>query len=443
MKVQNPIGKFLAVSVVMVGALLILLYYYGAAGGRLPTAEDRYEVSAVVDEPQQLLKHADVRAAGITVGEVDKIEGKGARARVTLALEKDIAPVYADAKVLVRQKTLVGENYIELDRGTPKAGTLPSGSELPRSANREAVPIDRVLNSLDKETRTQISGSLRALGRGFDQRGKDLNELLSSLRPVVTDGQEVTDVLADQREQVAEVLAQGERVFAAIGDRRQDLVTLVRAAKTTAQAVSARDEQLKDMVDELPGTLTQARSTVQRVSGFSGRATPVVKDLRVALNDLKPVVADLEPTAEATDRLLGELPAFTKQVDPLLDELKAFSKVAQPALPALDAMLRQVNPALKYLVPYHKDLAYFTQVFGSNVFYDRWGAIGRCSCPVGDRSFAGWTPAMKQAADVLLEQGLIAKIQKTNNNHFAKPGSAEQAWANNPKPDYPRIEAGE
>ena len=442
MKVTNLWGKIIALLLVTGGAILILMYYYGAAGGRLPTAEDRYSVKVVVDEPQQLLKHADVRAAGVTVGEVVNIEGRGRRAEVELDLEKELVPVYNDATVLVRQKTLVGENYVEIIRGSPRAGAVPDGGSLSPEANQEVVPIDRILNSLDAETRKDVSANLRSLGEGFDGRGEDFNGFLDSLRPITTDGTQVTGILDEQSRQVADIIEQGNTVFAAVAQRRADLTSLLKAARTTAEAVAERDEQLQESFEEFPETLVQARGTVRRLAGFSGRAIPVAADLRVALDDLTPVLRDLRPTARAANQLFDELPKFTKQADPLLSRLRTFSQVAGPALPALDAVLRQANPALKYLAPYNRDLTHFLATFGGNSFYDKYGAIGRCSCPVGDRSFANWTPAMKQAADVLLEQGIISKFQKTHNNHYRPAGTA-------PRGDqpfdgtYPRIAADE
>jgi len=441
MKVHNLWGKVAVLALVTLGALLILVYYYGAAGGRLPTAEDRYTVRATVDEPQQLLKHADVRAAGVKVGEVVDIKGRGRRAELKLDLEKEVAPVYNDATVLVRQKTLVGENYIELVRGSPRSGAVADGAALSEEANQEAVPIDRVLNSLDAKTRKSISTHLNALGSGFEGRGKDFNGFTEALAPLASDGSQVTEVLNAQSRQVADLIEHGNTVFAAVADRRRDLTSLLRAARTTAEAVAERDEDLQRGFSEFPATLKQARSSVGRLSAFSGRAVPVVSDLSSSVRDLGPVIRDLRPTAVSANKLFDELPKFTKQADPLLSRLKAFSKVAGPALPALDAFLRQANPALEYLKPYNRDLTHFLSVFGGNEFYDKYGGIGRCSCPIGDRSFANWTPAMKQAADALLESGIITQFQKTSNNHFRPAGSA-------PRGDipftgeYPRIEAG-
>lgn len=440
MKIQNLWGKMAGLAVVCLGALLILVYYYGAAGGRLPTAENRYTVKADV-EPQQLLKHADVRAAGVTVGEVVGVNPKGAKAEVVMDLEKDIAPIYNTATVLVRQKTLVGENYVELTRGAPSSGEVPDGGKLPEKASLEAVPIDKILNSLNPETRKAISTNLKALGGGFAGHGRDLNAMAGDLQPFTTKGTQVTDVLNAQSKQVGDIIQQGNTVFSALADRRADLTTLLKAAKTTAQAVSERDEQLKSAFAEFPATLRQAQSSVTKLSGFSGRAVPVVSDLRVALSDLTPVIKDLGPTATSANRLFDELPKFTQKADPLLSQLRSFSKGADGTFPALDAVLRQANPALNFLKPYNRDITNFMQVFGGNVYWDKYGAIGRCTCPAGEHSFANFSPAMLQAANVLLKSSLVTQIENTHNNSYRPPGIAKTAGMSDFDGNYPVIGA--
>lgn len=426
MKVNNMFGKLLVLGVVCGGALLILIYYYGAAGGRLPTQANRYTMHAKV-EPQQLLKHADVRAAGVKIGEVVGVKADGARSDITMDLEKDIAPVFNDAKVLVRQKTLVGENYVEITRGTPSAGELPDGGTLPDSANQEAVPIDKILNSLDPDTRKAISTNLRSLGAGFAGRGRDLNALLGDLAPLTAKGTQVTDILNAQNGQVGDIIAQGNTVFRALADRRADLTSLLKAAKTTAVAVAQRDGQLKSAFAEFPSTLQQAQSSVQKLSAFSGRAIPVVRDTRLALADLTPVLQDLGPTATQTNKIFDELPAFTKRADPLLTQLRSFSSAATPTFPALEAVLRQVNPMLTYLAPYNRDITNMFQVFGSNVFWDKYGGIGRCTCPAGEHSFANFSPAMLQAANVVLKSGFVTPFENTHNDMYRKPGLGAKA----------------
>jgi hypothetical protein len=93
----------------------------------------------------------------------------------------------------------------------------------------------------------------------------------------------------------------------------------------------------------------------------------------------------------------------------------------------MDAFLRQAAPALDYLKPYSKDTMGFLANFGLNHFYDRQGPIGYCTCPVSDRSFSNWTPAMRAAASVLIDEGIVAKANHVENNPYRKPGQLPRA----------------
>ena len=165
-----------------------LAFYYVTAGGRLPLAGHLYTVTAQVQDPQGLLKHADVRAAGVKVGSVSNITNMatptGTIAEVQMQLNGNYAPIYRNATVLVRQKTLVGENYIEITRGLPKYGQLPDGGALPLSHDLESVPLDKILNSLTAPVRREVQVDLQSLGGGLHHEGEHLNEFLSQLEPV-------------------------------------------------------------------------------------------------------------------------------------------------------------------------------------------------------------------------------------------------------------------
>jgi phospholipid/cholesterol/gamma-HCH transport system substrate-binding protein len=430
--------KMIGLGVVTLGAALILLYYFHAAGGTLPFGGHSYLVEAKVAEPQGLQKHADVRAAGVRVGSVRDVTPAGSGAIVRMQLDKTIAPLYHDATVLVRQKTLVGENYIELTRGHPQSGVLPDGSKLPISQDLDSVPLDRILNSLDASTRARVSANLRSLGAGFASRGSDVNRTLSALRPTLSDGTAVTAVLDGQRAAIADIVTQAGTVFDAVAQRQSDMHTLIRSAHATARAVAARDTALRDALVAAPPALTQARSSVARLSAFAGRATPVVGELGAGLADLHPVLRDLRPTADQARVLFDRLPPLLRVADPMLSRLRSFSRAATPVLPSLDAMLRQANPALDYLKPYSRDLVGFLANFGGNLWYDQYGGAGYCACPASDRSFSNWTPAMRRAAGVLIDEGLFARVNHVENNPIRKPGSLPDASVPF-RGTYPRV----
>lgn len=431
MRIPNLGAKFFGVSLIGLGALIVLVWFYTAAGGDLRIGEgSAYKFSAVT-EPQQILKHADVRSAGVKVGSVsnvtNRVTAKGTLAVIEMETDEEYSPVYRDATVTVRQKTLVGENYVDLTRGTPQAGELPRKATLSLSHDQEVAPIDKILNALDEPTRRQISRNLRVLGAGLDGHSKDVNRFLGAMQPTFADGSVVLGVLEDQKEKVGALVEQTGTVMQSIADRTGDMRSLIQDAKTTAEAVARRDTALAEGLDELPATLRQARGSVAKLSGFATRATPVVSDLRVTLRELSPVFTKLEPTAVSTRKLVDELSPLLKVADPMLSRLRRFSDASAPAIPSLDAALRQVNPPLAYLKPYNRDLGSALANFGSSLAYGPLGGEQSCGCPVSDRSFSNWTPEMRRAVAVLLDQGILAKINHVENNPVRKPGRLPNA----------------
>lgn len=444
-KVSNPAAKIVVILLLMLGAGIILAYYYVTAGGRLPLSGHLYTITAEIQDPQALLKHADVRAAGVKVGTVSNITnqviGESTVADVQMQLNSEMAPVYKDATVLIRQKTLVGENYVEITRGHPQAGPLPDGGTLGLSQDLESVPLDDILNALDPAVRGEVRVDLQSLGAGLHHEGEHLNEFLGELQPTVYNGGVVFNVLNRQRAQVADVVAQTGTVMQALANRTEDLRTLITAAQQTAQSVASRDAALQETLIQLPPTLQQARTSVATLVGFAGLATPVISNLRVAVENLGPVMRQLRPTAAAARRLFVDLPPFLKVANPLLGSLRRFSTAAKPAVPSIEALLSQANPALAYISPYYKEIGGFLENFGDGVQKDSAGDyIGRCLCPISLETYSGFTPAEQALVQSLVAAGGLGGIANPTANPLRAPGSLPAA--NQPfTGTYPQISA--
>jgi phospholipid/cholesterol/gamma-HCH transport system substrate-binding protein len=444
-KVSNPAPKIIVILLLILGAGIILSYYYVTAGGRLPLSGHLYTITAEVQDPQALLKHADVRAAGVKVGSVSNITnqvvGQNTIADVQMQLNSDIAPVYRDATVIIRQKTLVGENYVEITRGHPQAGLVRDGGTLGLSHDLESVPLDEILNALDPTVRSEVRTDLQSLGAGLHHEGKHLNEFLGELQPTVYNGGVVFNVLNHQRAQVADVVSQTGTVMQALANRTQDLRTLITAAGQTAQAVASRDAALQESLIQLPPTLAQARTSVATLAGFSGLAAPVISNLRVAVQNLGPVMRELRPTAAAARRLFDDLPPFLRVANPLLSSLRRFSSASKPAVPSIEALLSQANPALAYVSPYYKEIGGFLENFGDGIQKDSAGDyIGRCLCPVSLESYSGFTPTEQALVQALISAGGLGGIANPTANPLRAPGSLPAA--NQPfTGTYPQISA--
>ena len=415
---------FLAVCVAVFSAL------YALAGGRLPLAEDRYEVAVVLPDPFQLVANADVRAAGVRIGKVERIEPRGAAGVVHLAIERRYAPIHRDARVRLRTKTLVGENYLEVDPGTPAAGALAEGDALPLDHAAEAVQLDRILSTLDRRTRAEVQRNLDALGPGLDGRGADVGELFAALRPTVGRVEAVAGVLRGQRDALADLTDQTGRVLATFGRRSAAVRTLATRARRAAEAAAARDVALGRAIDALPATLRQAAGTSGRLAALSRTGAPTVRALATSVGTLRPVVDDLGPAAVQARRLLRELPPFLRRADPLLDGLRGLADEALPAVDPTRRLVAQLEPLVGHLAPYRREVgAFFGAVGSTTQRRDGVGHYLRVQQYYSPTSLSLFTPEMRRALEGLTQSGLVAPFTGEHRNAYPAPGRLQRPGA--------------
>ena len=120
-------GRMMAMVVFTMSCFGILLFMWLTFGGSIPLRPEAYRFQASFKEAATLAVEADVRLAGVNVGKVKTKElQKGpARTLVELELKNQFAPIPKDSRAILRQKTLLGETYVEIARA-PATTTCPT-----------------------------------------------------------------------------------------------------------------------------------------------------------------------------------------------------------------------------------------------------------------------------------------------------------------------------
>jgi phospholipid/cholesterol/gamma-HCH transport system substrate-binding protein len=278
MKIRHLTAKSIAVVGFSIACVATFGFLLSLAGVRLSLSQ-RYHINVMLPDAFQLVQNSDVRSAGVTVGHVDAIANRGDVANVKIEItNKSLVPVYRNSTVLLRTKTLVGENYIELDQGDPAAGAVPDGGTLPLTQAEPAVQLDQILATLNPATRAEIRRNLDGLGQGLAGRGTDVNNLFAELTPTVEQGQPVMSILADQHQEFAGVVRYSGQVMQALAERTAQLRELVTAARATATAVRERDAALGATLVQIPATLTQAWHTAGHLGRLRRHRNPGARE---------------------------------------------------------------------------------------------------------------------------------------------------------------------
>jgi virulence factor Mce-like protein len=348
--------------------VLLLTFLWIAFGGTLPTAPEGYRFKAAFPEAALLVDEADVRMAGVNVGKVkDKDLAPGGRRTIAeIEVDDRFAPVKRNARVVLRQKSLLGETYVELAPGSRDAPDLPEGELLPLSNVKRTVELDEIFGAFDPRTRRNFQDWLRESGIATSGTySQDFNDSLGNAAPFFTAGAATLKPLAEQDVALRRLVRNTGRVARAVSADGHSLRDLITGGSATFSALAARDEALADTFQVLPTFLRETRATVERLESFARNTDPLVRDLRGPVTDLAPTlrdVADLSPDLEHLFNSIGPLVTASETGVPAADRLL---DGVQPTLAAAHVFLPELNPILAYLSFSREQVATFLAPGGS------------------------------------------------------------------------------
>ena len=354
--------RIFAMTAFALSCFALLLFLWTSFGGVTPLASKGYRFKVQFDEAALLVQEAEVRISGLNVGRVKTRElGTGTHTLVEIELDEDFAPIPKDTRALLRQKSLLGQIYVELTPGNPASGDLPDGGMIPGKQVKESVELDEIIRTFDRPTRRNFQSWVEelstAIGRG--ERGEDLNDAIGNLPVFVGNGADLLEILDDQEPALHGLVRNAGSVQKALNSRYGELRRLVVNANSFFSAVASRDDALAETIAVLPTFLDESRLTVARLERFANDTRPLVRDLI-------PVAIQLRPTIHDVGRLAPDLKQLFLDLDPLIDESEdtlpeaaRFLRGAEPLFEALHVYLPELNPILSYLNYYQQQVADF------------------------------------------------------------------------------------
>jgi phospholipid/cholesterol/gamma-HCH transport system substrate-binding protein len=339
-------GRILLATGFALACFGLLLFLWIAFGGSVPLGAEGYRLMVPFKEATQLAPQSDVRISGVSVGKVTSIElGDNAEADATLEIDSRFAPVPENTRAILRQKTLLGETYVELTPGDPAGGMLPEGATLPAAQVSNAVQLDEILRTFDQPTREAFQSWMQNVAVALRGRGPDLSLAFAALDPFAQQANQLLTVLDTQREAVRQLVSGGADIFEALSQRQGQLRSLIENTQAVFSTTAARNSDLQALFRALPTFLDESRLTVERLQRFALSTDPLVQQLR-------PAAQQLPVTLSATDQLLPKLDGF-------FAGLKRAIPAGVAGLPALRELLGNdlppllggVGPALSDLTP--------------------------------------------------------------------------------------------
>jgi phospholipid/cholesterol/gamma-HCH transport system substrate-binding protein len=340
----------------------LILFLWLAFGGSIPLKPKGYEFKTSFGEATQLAKEADVRISGVPVGRVKDIQDnkKTGRSDVTIEMERKYAPIKVDARAILRQKTLLGETYVELTPGTASAKNVKEGGRLSASRISPTVELDEIFRAFNKPTRLAFQTWMQSQAKAIKGRGLDISDALGDLAPFSQDTEKLLKILNTQKAVVRRLVNNTGVVFGALTERDGQLRSLIENSNLVFKTTANRDRELADSFVALPTFENEARLTVKRLDSFARNANPLLQ------NQLRPAARELSPTLVQLGKLAPDLKGLFRDLNPLitasrtgLPAARRILKDLRPLLGQFEPFLRSLNPMLDYIGLYTADIQSF------------------------------------------------------------------------------------
>jgi phospholipid/cholesterol/gamma-HCH transport system substrate-binding protein len=356
MQKQAPsLPRILSMVVFAFSCFGLLLFLWLSFGGPIPLKPKGYRVQVAFPEATQLAVEADVRAYGVSIGKVrSKVRDPGSnRTLATIEIDRKYAPIHEDAKAILRQKTLLGETFVELTPGTNAAPTIEEGGRLDQNRVAQSVELDEILEALDPYTRQAFRTWQQDLGSAIQNRGQDVNDSFGNLPSIDQPGGDLFQTLDEEKQALRLLVRNTGVVFGALTEKESQLRTLIERQDDVFTAIANEREKFAETWQVFPTFLDESKLTMERLESFSAKAEPVLADLAPAMRDLQPTLRDLGTFSP-------DLKRFFTNFDPLIT-------VSNRSLPATSQVLDGLRPVLQELGPFLQEFNPLLQWIGVHI----------------------------------------------------------------------------
>jgi phospholipid/cholesterol/gamma-HCH transport system substrate-binding protein len=354
------LGNILVIILFVLSCFGLLMFLWESFGGPLPLKPKGYRFSVAFPRTLALAEQSDVRISGVNVGHVISVNlGKDGRTHATIEVSGKYAPVPANVHALLRQKTLLGETFVQLTpqgRGGPK---LPDGGQLANSQVEPSVTLDDILSAFDAKTRADFKIWQQSVAEGINGRGEAINAGFAKLEPFVEHANRLVTLLNSQEGAVKALVKNTGVVFNALASRDHQLEGLIVNGEHTFKAAAEGSQAFANAFRALPAFERNSRVALKELDRFAADASPFLDEFKPAERQLSALLTAAKPFAPQFDKFLTSLGPLTKAAKRGLPDLKKTLDLTTPVLENLRPVLHNLDPFLQYTGEFVPELQAF------------------------------------------------------------------------------------
>jgi phospholipid/cholesterol/gamma-HCH transport system substrate-binding protein len=358
--IREHLRDFVAIAGLIVVALLVTGFILASQTTLLPSwvpliGDDKFELKAEFSSAQAVTpgQGQTVTIAGINVGQVSGSELDSGRAIVTMQIDHKYAGlIHPDATLLLRPRTGLQDMTIEVDPGT-EGNSVEEGSTLPLASSQPNVQPDQIFASLDGDTRSFLQLLLQAAGEGLHNNGRKLAAGLKRFEPFARDLARINGALAERRQNIRRSITNFGLLSQELGRRDTHLAEFVRSSNDVLGSFADQEAKLRELLQELPSTLTQTRRALVSGDRFAKVLGPGSEAITPAAKALGPALRQVRPL-------------FTNTVGPIRDQIRPFTRDVQKPLRVVNQLAKPLRDTSTQLTAAFGELNKFFNALAYN-----------------------------------------------------------------------------
>jgi phospholipid/cholesterol/gamma-HCH transport system substrate-binding protein len=285
-----------------------------------------YHVVATFAQASELVAGDEVTIDGFPVGRVESLWPVDGGADVSLQLHPEYAPLFRDARAMVKTKNLLGETYVELNRGTPQAGPMADGGRIDLGHTLVPVEVSQVLDVLDASTRDRLVVLINELGETVQGRGQDLNASAADLSDVAQSLETIARAVASESGSLNSLLLDLRKVLDTLAAYHAQLHQLVTDWDKLMQTLASRETDLQGVVvneDKVVSILDQAlaNGNAQSLHDAIAEAPSLLDNTNQYLANGQVIFGDLNTDSPAISDVFNRLASVMSGTDPQGDNM--------------------------------------------------------------------------------------------------------------------------
>lgn len=311
---MNQTFQSIRVGIFFVLGIVLIYAVYTVIGSRPFAGKEGYRVIAEFDDIRTLSTGAEVRMAGVRIGEVAGAELAGGRGRVTLQVDEAIH-IPSDSVARISIASLLGQNYISVQYGAA-ADLLADGDQILSEAGPD---LNEILGEVQK-LGERLNDVADTFSGGIE--GSGMNDLFANLNELVTDNRERFDNVLINLEELTGKLNRAEGTLGKLINEDGMYTELMDAIHGLKSASANMDEALGG-----------ARDLIAKVEAGEGTLGKLLVDDTIA-NDLEVTMANMRDFSEKLKSGEGTLGKLISD-DALYRQLQSMLNKADEALDSM------------------------------------------------------------------------------------------------------------